>query len=236
MVLRVTAALLLACAAAAAPAHELWIAHEADGYTLYNGHRHGGHDHADPTGAQTVAYGQDFVREARCYDADGTVIAEGAGGSPWRMQGRCAALTLAASSGYWSKTPYGTRNLPKDRVQQVVKSWRSLEWVKRLDAWSPALARPLTPGLEIVPLEDPFALREGDKLRLLVSFQGRPLAGAVVAYDGRPRGRSDAEGHINIRIRHGGLQSVQAGYSRELASPQADEEVHTAVLNFELPR
>lgn len=235
MLVRVTAVLLLTCAAAAVQAHELWIAREAGGYTLYYGHHHHGHHHADHAGARAPAYARDFVREARCYDADGRVVAEGGGGSPWRMQGSCAALTLAASSGYWSKTPQGTRNLPKNRVEQVVKSWRSWEWVKRLDAWSPALARPLTPGLEIVPLEDPFALREGDKLRLLISYEGRPLAGAVVAYDGRPRGRSDAEGHINIRIRHGGLQSVQAGYSRELASPQADEEIHTAVLNFELP-
>lgn len=227
---RITAAVLFLCTSAAASAHDLWIEREAGGYVLYNGHLHSGH-----AGAETLPYAEGFVREGRCYDAAGEVIAERAGGSPFRIDGHCAALTVTASSGYWSKTPFGTKNLPRDEVAQVVKSWRSLESVKRIDVWGPGFAGPLTQDLEIVPLENPLTVAAGDKLHLRVTLAGRPVSGAVVAYDGDPRGASDAEGRINIRIRHGGFQLIEAGLSRALASPEADEEIHTAVLNFELP-
>lgn len=227
---RALIALLLTLGPLPALAHDLWIEREAAGYVLYNGHKHSAHG-----GDQVVAYGPEFVRQARCFDIHGTVVAEAAGGSPFRLQADCAALTVLASSGYWSKTPEGTRNLPKDAASRVLKSWLSLESVKRIDAWSPALAAPLTEELEVVPLKNPLTLAPGDKLPLRVTLGGEPVSGAVVAYGGSPRGASDAQGRVNVRIRHGGFQRIEAGLSRPLASPKADEEIRTAVLVFELP-
>jgi nickel transport protein len=93
----------------------------------------------------------------------------------------------------------------------------------------------LTQGLEITAVNDPLSLHEGDKLRLLITFEGRPLEGAVVAYDGKPRGQSGPDGAVNVRIQHAGFQVVQASLSRPDASGKADEVVHTTNLNFELP-
>ena len=226
---RITALILALCTVPAL-AHDLWIERESGAYVLYNGHKHSGH-----AGTEVIPYDADFVKQARCYDVEGRVGTESAGGSPFRLVADCAVLTLSASSGYWSKTPYGTKPLPKDEVTQVVKSWLSLESVKRIDVWAPVFAAPLTQDLEIVPLEDPLTLAAGDKLHLRVTLAGQPVSGAVVTYDGDPRGASDAEGHVNVRIRRGGFQLIEAGISRPLDSPQADEEIRTAVLVFELP-
>ena len=84
-------------------------------------------------------------------------------------------------------------------------------------------------------MEDPLALKEGDKARLLVTLRGEPLAGAVVAYDGRERGLSDAKGRINIRLKHGGLQFSQAGFTEPGDGLKCDEIVHAATLVFTIP-
>ena len=103
------------------------------------------------------------------------------------------------------------------------------------DHWSADLAEPLTRWLEMTALNDPASLREGKKLRLRVSFDGRPVEGVVVSYDGKPRGTTGRDGRINIRVRHGGFQVIQASLTLPDASGKADEVVHSANLNFELP-
>ena len=116
-----------------------------------------------------------------------------------------------------------------------IKSWLSFDSVKRIDRWSAELAEPLTAWLEMTPLSDPASLREGKKLRLRVSFEGRPAQGVVVSYDGKPRGTTGHDGRINIRLRHGGFQVIQASRTLAVTSEKADEVVHSTNLNFELP-
>lgn len=231
MPLRITLGFLLVCLAPFASAHDLWIERNSGGYVLYNGHLHSGHG-----GAKTIPYAPSFVQQASCFDTDGRVVERQAGGSPFRLEGACAVLLVTASSGYWSKTPFETINLPKSEVGQVVRSWRSVESVKRIDQWRERFAAPLGDALEIVPRENPLEASSGDKLHLFVSFNGEPVEGAVVSYDGHARGATDAKGMINIRLRHSGFQLVAASLTRPLNSSDADEEIHTAVLNFELPQ
>lgn len=45
---------------------------------------------------------------------------------------------------------------------------------------------------------------------------------------------TDRNGRINIRIKHKGLQSVEATYRIKLDSEEVDEILHTLILNFEL--
>jgi nickel transport protein len=211
-------------------AHDLWLERDSSGYALLYGHRHSGH-----AGPETIPYRPETVRQLTCFDAAGTRIGEGPrAADPTRLTGDCAAAYALLSSGHWTKTPYDTRNVPKDQVDVSLKSWVSFEGVKRIDRWGPGLARPLTGDLEVVPLEDPLALGDGDKLRLLITFRGEPVTGAVVAYDGKPRGETGADGLVNVKVRHTGIQAVEATLRRPLQSTQADEEVHTSTLTFDL--
>jgi len=223
--------LAIALGAGQARAHDLWLEKEDGGFVLHYGHKYSDHG-----GATLVEYRVEWVREALCFDAAGDRIPfQPEETYPYRMRGECAEAHVSISSGYWTKTPYGTQNLPKNEARMPVESWLSHDSVKRIDHWTESLARPLAGGLELTPLEDPLSLRKGKKLRLRVTFDGAPVEDADVAYDGKPRGRPGPDGAINIRLRHGGFQVIQATVTRPIASENADKVIHSTNLNFELP-
>ncbi|WP_126444453.1 DUF4198 domain-containing protein [Sulfuricystis multivorans] len=213
-------------------AHDLWIEKSGQQFTLYQGHRHSAH-----AGAETMDYGKNFVTTATCFDAQGgrrplTITSP----APWKASGACAALVITASSGYWSKTPWETRNVPKTEAPGAIKSWLSEEAIKRLERWAPPFAKPLSEALEIVPQADPFALKPGEKLVVQVLLSGKPQANVPVAYHGETRGTTDPQGQIAIRLRHGGLQLISASLEQPLADGKADVEILGTTLQFELPQ
>jgi nickel transport protein len=210
-------------------AHALWIERTEDGLVLLLGHRHSDHG-----GTELLEYPLEYVVEAVCFDPGGAPDLFEPTAAPVRFPDECAACTALLSSGYWTKTPRGTKNVPKDETDTPLRSWLSFESVKRIDRWSEAFAGPLGESLEIVPLADPTRARQGDKITVLVTFRGEPLSGVPVSYAGSTRGETDAEGRVNIRLRHAGLQVLRASHRIPLESAQADEEVHTATFVFEL--
>ncbi len=224
--------LLLTLTCAPVLAHDLWITRDGTLHTLHYGHERSGHE-----GAKALEYRPEQVRQALCFDVAGRPLRAVVGMRyPVTLDGDCAASLFLASSGYWSKTPYGSKNLPKTEAGLVLDSWLAVESVKRLDAWGSGLARPLTRELEIVPLGNPFTLKVGDKLRLMVTFEGKPVAGATVAYFGQPRGVSGADGQVNVRLQRPGFQLLQASLETPLTDAKADRRIDTATLQFELPQ
>lgn len=222
----------LASAASSAAAHDLWLEKEGKRWTLYQGHRHSAH-----AGAETLAYGGNFVLAAQCLDARGgrrplAVLAA----APWSASGDCAALLVDVSSGYWSKTPWETQNVPKPEAPGALRSWLSKDSVKRIEHWSPLFTLPLGVDLDIAPTADPFALKPGDKLVVRVTREGKPLAGVPVAYHGDTRGATDPDGRVAIRLRHGGLQMISASVELPLKDGKADVEILATALQFELPQ
>jgi len=213
-------------------AHDLWLERDSNGYLLYQGHRHSAH-----AGAEFVNYDPAFAKSAVCVDDSGTVRAPAlVKNFPVRIVANCAALFVSFSSGYWSKTAWETRNVPKNQASGVVESWLSEESVKRIDRWTPATAQPLTDGLELTPLSDPTRLKPGDKLTVLVTEHKQPRAGVPVAYGGDTRGASGEDGKVAIRLRQGGLQLIEASLETRLADGKADTLVRATTLQFELPQ
>lgn len=222
--------LWLAGSISAASAHDLWLEKDGKRWILYQGHRYSTH-----SGTEALAYGANFVTAAFCLDARGATRPLAVlGTSPWTATGDCAALLIEVSSGYWSKTPWETKNVPKNEAPGAIKSWLSKEQLKRLGRWTPALAQPLADGLEIVPQSDPFVLKPDDKLVVRVTNAGKPLAGVPVAYHGDTRGETDPDGRIAIRLRHGGLQLISASIDLPLKDGKADGETRGATLQWEL--
>lgn len=221
--------LLLLSFATYAQAHELWIERSGNVHTLAYGHAHSGHE-----GAKTLEYPAEQVKVASCFNSHGEEIKARRGrGSPVTLEGDCAASGFVLSSGYWSKTPYGTRNEAK--AGAVLDSWWSSESVKRINRWGSGLARPMFDTLELLPESDPLSLRPGDKLRLIAWHQGGPAAGVTVAYFGKPRGVSDAAGRINIRLQQAGFQRIEASLTQPLNDGRADRAIYSTSLQFELP-
>lgn len=228
--MRLRLPLLSAMLAFTAHAHDLWVERQGLVLTLQYGHERSGHE-----GAKKLEYRPEQVRQALCFDTEGKALRAEVGQTyPLTLKGPCAVSFFLTSSGYWSKTPYGTKNVPKTEADAVLDSWLAVESVKRLDQWGSALARPLTRELEIVPLGDPLRLEAGDKLRLMVTLDGKPLAGATVAYFGHPRGVSGADGQVNVRLLQGGFQHIQASLETPLEDGKADRLVQTTSLQFEV--
>lgn len=215
-----------------AVAHDLWLEREASGYTLYQGHRYSSHG-----GAETQPYDAAAVREILCVGDDGKAkAAKLQRKQTVRAEGSCSALLANYVSGYWTKTAWETKNQPKTGVSGVLKSWHSQESVKRIDRWLPSLSKPVGDGLELSPQSDPLALKAGDKLVVLASDRGQPLAGVPVAYAGETRGATGADGKIAIRLRQGGMQLIAASVETPLNDGKADQSVRATALQFEIAK
>jgi len=72
---------------------------------------------------------------------------------------------------------------------------------------------------------------------VLATWRGQPRRGVAVAYDGDTRGVTGADGQANLRVRHGGLQTLAASFDETVTSdPQADKVVRGTILQLELPK
>jgi nickel transport protein len=228
---RLAAVLPLVLGAPAAIAHDYWLELDGQDYLLYRGHRYSQHQ-----GEAVVPYEPSIVNTTICVDASGGKKRVSASRSyPVRIPGPCAAVVVEADSGFWTQTLTGTKNLSRDEVFGALRSWRAVESVKRIESWMPEMQCPVSDGLELVSTTDPFRLRPGDKLRLLVTWKGRPREGVSVAYDGDPRGVSGRDGRINIRLRHGGTQVITASVDEPSDDPSTDKLVRSTGLMFDLP-
>jgi nickel transport protein len=226
----------LACLALAltapAHAHDYWIERSGDSYTLHQGHVYSSHK-----GEERVSYDPTLVKRAVCARDEGTVASlDFARSYPVRVSGRCGAILMEVDSGYWSQTFTETVQKPKSEVRGALRGWRAEESIKRIDAWSAALAKPLSTGFELVPLEDPLALKPGDKLRLLVTWRGQPKSGVAVAYAGDARGVTGRDGEINVRLRRPGVQVLSASFDEPIEALNADKVVHGTILQFEVKK
>jgi len=225
--------LLLVALSLAAPAqaHDLWFDPLPDGAVLHYGHQHSGHEGVALLDAQMAP-----PQTATClpnpgapdHPAPPTAL-------PFRFTHNCAAWAVNLTPTFWSKTVYGTKPQPKNEVPGAIRAWQSREALTWIASWRPELTQPLAgKGLELSPLENPLALGVDDKLHLLATFDGQPVAGVTVAYRGDPRGVSDDAGHINIRLKEGGVQLIEASLERPFPGPEADQTIWTATLQFEI--
>lgn len=96
--------------------------------------------------------------------------------------------------------------------------------------------------LELVPEASPYALTGGGELRVRLLYEGKPLAGALVAalQKGRPEARvsarSDKGGRVRLRLDRPGFWLVKAVHT--VPAPKeagADWESFWASLTFEVP-
>lgn len=230
--MRHLATILLLSLPMSAAAHDLWLEKEAGGYVLFQGHRHASH-----AGAKNVPYKPSAVTSATCLNTDGVSTSI----TPWKAHpvkfpGECAALLVSFSTGYWTKTPWETKNVPKTGITGVLKSWLSEHSVKRIDRWMSGSAKPISSGLEIVPLSDPGKVVIGDTLVVLVTDNKTPKAGVPVSYLGSTRGTTGDDGKFAIQIRRRGFQLISASIEAPLNDGKADIAIRSTALQFEVPK
>ena len=216
--------------------HELWFEDAGGPLVLYRGHGPDAaiHTEAKDHGEANAPCPRDQYLRATVVDNNGALHHFSSGQDIpkiWPPEARAMAVTV--SSGCWTKTPRGTVNLPRDRAESPLTSWRSFESIKHIRSWDPSLVRPLvvdsSGNLEITPLTNPLRMNRGDKLQVLVTSQGKPVVGSIVTYNGKPRGVTGPRGMINIRLKQDGRQSLATTVTTPMPN---DEEVDEVIATF----
>ena len=144
----------------------------------------------------------------------------------------CEAVYISLEPKYYTKTPYGTKNVSKDKVKVSLKSWQSKESVKRVYANN--AKKIFGNGLEIVFRNKLSEIEVGDKARLKVYFNGKPISKVAIANGHRTIGMTDSEGNVNVKLRNIGLQVINASYEIKSDGILCDKIIYATTLNFEI--
>lgn len=96
--------------------------------------------------------------------------------------------------------------------------------------------------LELVAERNPYALGAGEDLPIRLTYESRPLAGALVVAMNRLNpsekltARSDKDGRVRLRLRRGGMWMIKAVHMIPAPDPaKADWMSYWASLTFERP-
>ncbi len=209
--------------------HDLWIEKDNDKFVLYYGHFKPQNNEE-----KFIKYGLENILEVHCFDTKGNPIKIKIDNNyPLKIENSCKALYILTSSGFWTKTPYGLKNIPKNKTDLAIESWQSFESVKRVEE---NYDKPLTNHLEITLLNNLKDLKVGDKVTFLVTYNKKPISDVVVTYFEKPIGTTDEEGKINIRIKEKGLQIIGTSYTLKGDGKKADKIIFTSFLNFEVKK
>lgn len=211
-------------------AHDLWVERQEGTFVLRYGHR----------GGEALALPGAKIKTFTCRPAKGATrdLVASAKTEPKQMSvpGPCAVVSAFLDGGFWSLTPDGEKNLPRNQVPDAVKAWRSRQFAKWVDVRSPLAGQPLGDEFEIVPVGDLAKSKTGDKASFRVLLAGKPLSGATLAINHKPLGETDDRGEVRVKIRAQDVESVSASFRRPVKSFEADSEVYEASLTFEVAR
>jgi nickel transport protein len=214
----------------AALAHDFWLEPQGGAFVLRYGHR----------GSEALTLDAGKLKALACRKDSGVSqnLLKSAVPSPRQISltATCALLSAFLDGGFWSLTPDGEKNLPKNQVPDAVKAWHSKQFAKWVDVHSPLANQPLGDELEIVPVTDLAMVKTGGKATFRVLLGGKPLPGATLAIDHKPLAETDDQGEARIKIRGKDRESVSASFRRVVKTAEADSEVFEASLTFEVAR
>ncbi|KJU83216.1 nickel uptake transporter family protein [Candidatus Magnetobacterium bavaricum] len=223
-------AIFVMCCTSALYAHDYWIEGSGNDFVLVYGH-----------GSSRMAMDPSKVKGIRALDVADAEIAvskELKGNAlALRTKERPSLLEVEIDNGYWSKTVYGWKNLPRRKAEKVVASNRSLFYAKSVIVWSNTAQSPVESGLDISPLKDPLVMKSGDVLPLRVTYNGKPVASA--ALEGQSHNilaTTDSDGVAMVKLSRGGMVIAVDHKERLNNDPDADYLSITATLSFEVPR
>lgn len=210
-------------------AHDFWIEKKGNEFLIVYGH-----------GSQRLEFEPSKIKIVKAFDLLGNEVKvnrekKGAG-IVLKTTDPPSLFFAEVDDGYWSKTIYGWKNLPKTKASRVVESFRSIYTSKAILSWGEAAQKPLSDArLDILPLENPFDLKEGNRFAVRILFQGKPLSGIdIEGGDHKKITATDQEGIAKLRIAKG-HQVVSVTYKEPIQNdPDADSLRITSTLTFEV--
>jgi len=184
-------------------AHDVWVEKKDGKFFVVYGH-----------GERQDPYDPSRIKEVIAYDNNGNPIPveiiRHKDSALLSTQERVSAFTVFFDNGYWVKTTEGWKNISKrdakaKGLQLVEPSRHSLKYAKSLMQWVEIYTKPVGMKLEIVPLKNPFTLRTGGKLPIVVFYKGKPLEGVSIesGYLGKEVAKTDKQGVASFPIESG---------------------------------
>ncbi|MEF3191616.1 MAG: DUF4198 domain-containing protein [Campylobacterales bacterium] len=207
-------------------AHDLWIDTKDGQLTLFYGH-YQSHDE-EPT----LPYESSSITTILCDESGIIRSLPRPLATPLRLPKSCNALLVVKDSGFWTKSPYGTKHLPKTEVPTPLASWKSLEiaqWIER--GGTKALGEFLQ---FLITNPKPSPWKKGERIRLQLIKANRPIPNAPVAVNSRIRGVTDQEGRINLTLPEAGLVLISASHTTPYQGPEADSTITTTTLSLKV--
>lgn len=161
----------------------------------------------------------DKFKEATAYDGNKNVIPSTTLFENGRLfvntNSPASALTAFYDNGFWRENPDGSYdNISQQEAQAInyANVTQFVKYTKGLSAWNDALAQPFGLPLEIMALQNPLSLKEGDNFPIQVLFQGSLIYNPLVEYLGQTISL-DVNGIALIPVGASGLQVIEASYT-----------------------
>ena len=213
--------------AATCMAHDFWV--EKAGTTLKVVYGHG---------SQRLPYDPASIKEVHGFDAQGKEMQVGLekkkDSALLVPKGDASVITMTVDDGCWVKTIMGLKKGSKRNTKRAIDSYQALDCAKAILAWGEAAGKPLGLKLEIVPLQNVFEVKAGQKLQVKVLLDGEPLASAEVeSLEHTKTAKTDANGIAEVPLSAEGLKVITARHRMPLKdNPDADALKLAASLTF----
>ncbi len=212
-------------------AHDFWIERQEQEFTVVFGH-----------GRQREEFDPSKIKNVKAFDRQGKAVGVSVEkkkkGVMLKPSESPSMIVAEIDNGYWSKTIYGWKNLPKRKASRVVEAVRSMNYSKVILSWGEITRSPIEGiALDIVPMENIFLLKAGDRLPLKILYQGKPLAGIdIIGGEHDKVATTNPEG-VAIVYLSKGHQLFTVTYKEVLKDdPDADLLSITSTLTFEVTR
>ena len=223
--------LLLALAAGASHAHEIWMTSQGDHWELAYGNN------------APEPYDPQKVKDYRGYDKNGSSLglkslsldqAFGVARNP-----KVAMITIVFDNGYWIQDGDDFKTVSAEEARQAPAYSHPWKYHKALYSWSKHFLQPAGLKMEIIPLQNPFTVKPGQTLPVEVNFDGKPLAGVDASYgvhgDQAPKVKTSPDGKAQIPIQKTGEQFIAADYVTPAdQDPAKGKTSYSTSLGFEL--
>ena len=211
------ALLFTLCVSTTAFAHDMWLEKRGDRVFLEYGHP-----------GKTDPYPMSRIQEMKGITQNMWEVAlepiEYKGKAFAHIDDEFALLAVSFDNWYWYNTEEdGWRQFrrPSEVRGTILEEGRSYKLAKEILAWQPFLAKPIGQRAEIVPLKNPVTLKEGDKLPVMLYYEGNPMP----AEGARVSGTSDS------KIEHPEKFTITEGKPYEVTIGPAGRQIITG--NYE---
>jgi len=215
-------------------AHDFFIEKKDGAYYVVSGHEN-----------NWEAYDPSRIKEVKAYNTKGKKVTAKISRkkdivsiAPGKQ---VAAVTVFMDNKFWVKSTEGWKNITKREALkqslQLLENGESYKYGKYIETWSNRFAKPLGTKIEVIPLTNPLAMKEGDVLEVQVLLDGKPLPNAPISIKGSHSeiGKTDKNGVARIPIGKAGQNvisvSTQVPYKN---NPDADQLYLKATLAFEV--